>query len=309
VQPVRVLVAVCAAMAWAVASAQGLICAVDLNGDGLVNDPGEQATCTTYPSGSVCPIQAQVCRRGASGALSCPGNPSAACVDTGTGVSMCSPNACMDPATIDKTITTVSSPAPPSNAGPRDATGACLGTLTIFPGTAAGCRNVGTETAFTNCCNGSTAMKDTLGESGGQSQLDALHGNLSQAVKEIIDHCTPDDEATDFRVNSGQCIYLGDYCKESWPIVGCVQSARSFCCFNSMLARIIQQQGRPQLPEMGGFGTPTAPNCRGFTPQEFQSLDFSKIDLSEYTAQIRTATQASMESKVNAIATQQLSAH
>jgi len=309
-QPVRAWVVLVCLLELSLAHAQtpSLICAVDLNGDGQVNDPGEQATCTTYAAGSVCPIQAQQCVVDASGAPSCPGHPGQPCVDTGSGVSMCSPNPCLDPSTIDKTVTTVTSP-PPSNTGARSSTGACLGTLSIFPGSALSCRGVGTQTAFTNCCNSSNAMKDTMGESGGQSQLDALNGNLSQVIKQIVDHCSTDDETTDFRNNSGQCIYLGDYCKEKWPIVGCVQSARSYCCFNSMLARIIQQQGRPQLPEMGDFGTPTAPNCRGFTAQEFQSLDFAKIDLSEYTAEIQTATQSSMENKVNGIATQQLTGH
>lgn len=152
-------------------------------------------------------------------------------------------------------------------------------------------------------------MHDTMGEPGGQSQLDAVSSNLADVVKTVLPHCSPDDESTDFRVNSGQCVYLGTYCLESWPLVGCVQRSRAYCCFNSMLARIIQEQGRPQIPSMGGFGTATAPNCRGFSPQEFQSLDFSKIDMSEYLAQIRTNSQQNMENSVNGIATQQLSGH
>jgi conjugal transfer mating pair stabilization protein TraN len=151
-------------------------------------------------------------------------------------------------------------------------------------------------------------MHDTLGQ--GQSQMDALNTNLSDVEKQLVDHCTPDDEATDFRNNSGQCVYLGDYCAESWPLVGCVQKSRSYCCFNSMLARIIQQQGRLQLSSFpNGFGTPTAPKCRGFTPQEFQSLDFSKINLSEYASQIQTNSQSNIQSTVNGIATQEITPH
>lgn len=51
------------------------------------------------------------------------------------------------------------------------------------------------------------------------------------------------------------------------------------------MARIIHEQGRPQLHAFqpdGAWGTPAQPNCRGFSPDEFQALDFSKIDLSEY---------------------------
>jgi len=30
------------------------------------------------------------------------------------------------------------------------------------------------------------------------------------------------------------------------------------------------------------WGTAKHPYCRGFTPEEFQSIDFSKVDLTEY---------------------------
>ena len=294
----------CALLAARVVSGQSLICAVDLNGNGQI-DPGEQATCATYSSGALCPIDAQHCVVGTAGTPTCPGAPTQPCIATGNGVYSCSPHACMDPSTIAKTVTSVNS-TPQSNAGAVSSAGACLGTLYIFPGKASTCRNVGVETAFTNCCSSSNAMKDTMGS---QNQISVLSTNLSTVEKQIVDHCTPNDEATDFQVNSGQCINLGNYCAQSWPLVGCVQSARSYCCFNSMLARIIQQQGRPQIPSMGGFGTATSPNCNGFTVQQFQALDFSKIDLSEYTAQLQTNSQANMENTVNGIATQQLSSH
>jgi conjugal transfer mating pair stabilization protein TraN len=56
------------------------------------------------------------------------------------------------------------------------------------------------------------------------------------------------------------------------------------------MARIVHEQGRPQLKAFGpggGWGTAKNPNCRGFTPQEFQQLDFSRIDLSEYFGDIQ----------------------
>ena len=56
------------------------------------------------------------------------------------------------------------------------------------------------------------------------------------------------------------------------------------------MARIIHEQGRPQLQAFqpnGAWGFPELPNCRGFTPEEFQGLDFSRIDLSEYFADLQ----------------------
>lgn len=56
-----------------------------------------------------------------------------------------------------------------------------------------------------------------------------------------------------------------------------------YCCFNSILARIIHEQGRPQLGIPWRIGDVEGqPNCRGFTPEELSSLDFSQIDLREY---------------------------
>lgn len=302
------IAAVAGALLWSgVTWSQTLVCAADLNGDGSVDSPSEQAVCTTYALGSVCPLQAQQCTVDSTGTASCPGQPGVACVNTGGSIYMCSPNPCVDPSTVNKTVTKVTATPAPANNGPVSSTGACLGTLTIFPGTASTCRGVGVETQFTNCCNSSNAMHDTLGQPGGSSQLSAVDSGISSVEAILVPNCLPADEATDFRNNSGQCVYIGDYCAESWPLVGCVQKERSYCCFNSMLARIIQQQGRPQLNTFpNGFGTPTAPNCRGFTTQEFQSLDFSKIDLSEYTSQITTNSQQNIQNSVNATATQQL---
>lgn len=65
------------------------------------------------------------------------------------------------------------------------------------------------------------------------------------------------------------------------------------------MARIIHQQGRSQLNTIGGFGSPENPDCRGLTPEEFQSIDFSKIDFSEYYGDLVPDTQAQMTDKVN----------
>lgn len=102
--------------------------------------------------------------------------------------------------------------------------------------------------------------------------------------------CSPEDIETAMLANSDYCHYLGTVCERKWKFVGCVQRAKRFCCFNSKMARIVQEQGRPQLKAFGpsgGWGTAENPNCRGFTPQEFQQLDFSRIDLTEYFGDIQ----------------------
>lgn len=102
--------------------------------------------------------------------------------------------------------------------------------------------------------------------------------------------CSPEDIETAMFANSDYCHYLGMVCERRWSYIGCVQKAKRYCCFNSKMAQIIHEQGRPQLKTFGvdgGWGTAKVPNCRGFTPQEFQQLDFSRIDLSEYFGDIQ----------------------
>lgn len=122
-------------------------------------------------------------------------------------------------------------------------------------------------------------------------------------VSYLSSPCSESDMNTALTNASGFCVEVGEYCREKWPIVGCVQRAKSFCCFNSKMARIIQQQGRRQLKIFNGFGSAKHPECRGFTPEEFQSLDFSKIDLSEYFGDLHRTLlpemQRNMESKLS----------
>ncbi|MCC6026861.1 MAG: conjugal transfer protein TraN, partial [Caldimicrobium sp.] len=98
--------------------------------------------------------------------------------------------------------------------------------------------------------------------------------------------CDKEDVITVTMRESGRCHYVGKRCIKKLrlgPIKKCIQKAKYYCCFNSKLARIIHEQGRPQLnTDIRSWGSAKRPNCRGFTPEEFASLDFDKIDLSEY---------------------------
>jgi len=126
----------------------------------------------------------------------------------------------------------------------------------------------------------------------------------SVAIKLAVDtflsgSCDQQDLETGMLESSGRCHYVGEWCEKKWPLVGCVQKAEGYCCFNSKLARIIHEKGRPQLKAFqpaGAWGTekPAGPNCRGFTSAEFQMLDFSKIDLSEYFGEITAKAQSSI---------------
>ena len=81
------------------------------------------------------------------------------------------------------------------------------------------------------------------------------------------------------------CHGVGSYCSMRLPIIrACIETTESYCCFNSRLARLLNEQGRAQLAK--GWGVPEAPDCSGFTLAQMQSLDFSRMDLAEFYAEI-----------------------
>jgi conjugal transfer mating pair stabilization protein TraN len=100
--------------------------------------------------------------------------------------------------------------------------------------------------------------------------------------------CKDNEKATAMKRDANLCVDLGDYCSKCIRAFGrclaCIEKTRTFCCFNSRLAKIVNVQGRAQLGR--GFGTAENPQCDGFTVAELQSLDFSKMDLREFYAEI-----------------------
>ena len=88
------------------------------------------------------------------------------------------------------------------------------------------------------------------------------------------------------------------------PIIRlCIETTESYCCFNSRLSRIINEQGRGQLGK--GWGGPENPDCSGLTITQLQALDFSRMNLAEFYAEIAPtlpdtgAIRANAQQKVN----------
>jgi conjugal transfer mating pair stabilization protein TraN len=318
------------------ARAQVQMCAADLDADGDIAQ-AETATCADLPGGALCPLQQTACTmtpgpEGLPPSFACPLNPARACVEDGNGGASCSPHACFERSGVPAEIFEPADPAPANN-GPRDGAGNCIGDLQVFAGESTRCRRAGAETLFHNCCaNKSSVIHDSGGgfgsigmklkivqTIGGAASVAATSGleaanafllnsfnpttmAIGLAVGVLMDMLLQTCDARDMEAallkDSGYCVRVGNYCAERWPLIGCVQRAERHCCFNSKLARIVQEQGRAQLPSMGGFGTPEDPDCRGFRPEEFQAIDFSKIDLSEYFDELTTRSQAVIEGEI-----------
>ena len=107
----------------------------------------------------------------------------------------------------------------------------------------------------------------------------------------IMFQCDEEDMETSQKLTLGVCHLVGVV---SEKVLGMPLKDRNvYCCFNSMLARLIHEQGRQQLGL--GWGTGDAPDCRGFSLGEISELNFSEMDLSEYMQYVRLKTEMTQE--------------
>jgi conjugal transfer mating pair stabilization protein TraN len=102
--------------------------------------------------------------------------------------------------------------------------------------------------------------------------------------------CSDEEKVTAMKRDARLCVEFGTYCSSCITVFGrcvaCLARTQSFCCFNSQLALIINQQGRQQIGKSWGTDTAQNPDCSGFIVAQLQSLDFSKMDLSAFYAEI-----------------------
>src|SRR3546814_20303352 len=80
------------------------------------------------------------------------------------------------------------------------------------------------------------------------------------------------------------------------------RSSDLYCCFESKLTRILQEQGRPQINKP--WGKPKEEQCAGFTIDEFSRLDMSQMDFSDIYADfleaVKLPEEATMASEIQA---------
>ena len=112
--------------------------------------------------------------------------------------------------------------------------------------------------------------------------------------------CGQHEKVLGVKLGAGLCYETRRWCSKR-RFFFCKERSKSFCCFNSRLAKQVNQQGLAQLrgrrdlrgcanggcsqnpytnkPAAGGG------NCRGLSHDELRALDFSKIDLSSLIAE------------------------
>jgi conjugal transfer mating pair stabilization protein TraN len=124
--------------------------------------------------------------------------------------------------------------------------------------------------------------------------------------------CDQTEQLLAMHRDANLCVAVGSFCSARVPIIRtCIEQTQSYCCFNSRLARLINEQGRGQIGKSWGSGR--HPDCSGFTPAEFERLDFSQIDLGEFiaevTASVRVPTASSIGQNVRGTVEQRVNSY
>ncbi|MDY7574448.1 conjugal transfer protein TraN [Actimicrobium sp. CCI2.3] len=100
--------------------------------------------------------------------------------------------------------------------------------------------------------------------------------------------CSRDEGLLSLKKGAALCHDTGSWCSSCIRVFGkcvsCIEHTHSHCCFNSRLARMINEQGRTQVGK--GWGGAQNPDCSGFTIAQLQRLDFAAMDLTEFYASV-----------------------
>lgn len=123
---------------------------------------------------------------------------------------------------------------------------------TLFGGHAVHCKKVITD--FVDCCS----------EEGWGQKIN-------------IAHCPDEDKALGRAKLDYLAHYIGEYCADK--VLGvCTEYKRTYCVFNTKMARIIQEEGRLKQLNSNALGTAEHPTCEGISVAELQSLDMGRIE-------------------------------
>lgn len=101
-------------------------------------------------------------------------------------------------------------------------------------------------------------------------------------VTQIIYACEDREYEAMMKKSLGSCTEVGDWCERGCGFgLCCIERREGYCCFNSPLSRIIMEQVK-DYPAMD----PESPDCAGLSVAELAAVDWSTIDLSEWTNEL-----------------------
>lgn len=102
----------------------------------------------------------------------------------------------------------------------------------------------------------------------------------------IIWECEQKEFELGAKKETRQCTFVGSYCASD-SALGCVEKRESYCCYGSVVGRIIQESAHEQLGL--SYGEIEKPTCEGLTPDMLSKMDWDKVDLSEWIGMLNMA--------------------
>jgi conjugal transfer mating pair stabilization protein TraN len=125
-----------------------------------------------------------------------------------------------------------------------------------------------------------------------------------QFILEVMNcEMSQEEQMLSLRRGSGLCHFVGSWTEKS---TFSKTTYETYCCFNSKLALLINQQGRNKLGKP--WGTAKEPKCDGFSEGEISSINFDSIDFSSFYGEIvplqmnTSNTQTIISDNVNCVA-------
>lgn len=110
---------------------------------------------------------------------------------------------------------------------------------------------------------------------------------IANLIIQLVYKCEEEEYKTVSQRETKNCHYVGSYCK-SKKLGICIVKQRSYCCYQSPLSRIINEQIKATQPEIltngGDWGTPQNPKCDGIPLNDVAKINWDLINLDEWTA-------------------------
>jgi conjugal transfer mating pair stabilization protein TraN len=114
--------------------------------------------------------------------------------------------------------------------------------------------------------------------------------NLAIQVLQRLMSCSPAEEQLAMHRGANLSFYVRTSCAKRF-LGSCLAHRDHYCSFNSVLSKIINQQGKPQL------GLDLS-DCSGLTVEQISKLDFSKIDFGEFLPTLQEQSTRNLPSDV-----------
>jgi conjugal transfer mating pair stabilization protein TraN len=122
------------------------------------------------------------------------------------------------------------------------------------------------------------------------------------AIKLVMDvmSCTQSEKDLANAKSQNLCRYIGDYCSNELKVLGvslgCLETTQTYCCYNGLLGKAIEEGAHSQLTI--SWGSSQSPNCAGLTMDQLKLLDFTtpamKAALKPFMDQIMANFKAKM---------------